>query len=250
MAWWGLRGYSAAYAAGNSVATSPAIDICTVSSGNVTTIEILTAGGLNLSRIASWQASFGPDIYTIKAWDQTGGGRHQIFGNPAPLILNAYGSLPCIRMNGTSQNGSTTGGAFTRAQPFSFSSVVNVASSPAANATVLGNAGGTVRTGYRNLVPSVYTVAGGSEIGPTGLGFGLHAIQSIFNGNNTPSGTYVDGTMTQGNVGTGGLSADDLGFDFPGDWLESGGWPLAFTNGGAGNNTFDLNANQHAYYGP
>jgi len=79
-AWWGLRGYSAAYAApGNN----PAIDVIDDPTGLITTtINILANGDLDIASIVALG-------YTVKIWkfyDQTGNGRHFI---PENLIRSA-----------------------------------------------------------------------------------------------------------------------------------------------------------------
>jgi hypothetical protein len=69
--WWGLRGYTAAYAASNG----PSIDITDSVGGNAATINILPSGFLDMVALNSYIASHGtPNISMV--YDQTGGGKN------------------------------------------------------------------------------------------------------------------------------------------------------------------------------
>ena len=107
-AWWGLRGYSAAYSNGNN----PAIDLVDQSGANQITINIKSNGSLDTATIVAWIAANSVTAPKVKKWyDQSGHGYHltqATLANMPDFLLQwpgVGGGKPCLQT--TSANSQT-----------------------------------------------------------------------------------------------------------------------------------------------
>ena len=232
-AWWGLRAFSAAYAApGNN----PAIDVQTTGGGSNTTINILTDGSLDVASLATWIGLHGTAV-VVKLWDQSGNGNH---------LTNSFGGSPTI------QNGSVTGFSNTARPAVVFagaqsvhtpnsSSVLNPAltyygtfivpgtgesgimgSSTAASAELISN----------NSADTINIYANSAAVSKAATHNVWHTGQGLFAATGTNSLVNVDGVdgTTGTSPGTFGwpsgspvvLGVGNFGDFFTGNWVEGG----------------------------
>ena len=243
-AWYGLRGYTAAYSTGSN----PALDLVDQAGANPLTANILSNGRLDVASISAWvTANSVTTIKITRIYDQTGNTRHvdqATLGNMPVLNLTGFGSLPSMDFTAASSHFLESSATVTQAQPFSFATV-----------QLRGSASGNIvinSTGVR-----MRTVSGGIEIHAganaqalTAANGSWHAVQSVFN--NTSSAICVDGTETTGlTVGTATPSSSTIAIgktatvaSFDGSMAEVGLWPSGFTTGGGGQ-VASMNTTQH-----
>lgn len=251
--WYGLRGYSAAYAAPG---TNCAVDIEDQAGGNLfTCVHILSSGDLDVATISAWVAAHSvTTIYAVKLYDQSGNGAHittasGLTANPT-IALNAIGSKPALAYAGGQAQGATV---TTQSQPATISGAIKINTgssgglagvfSPNTTFGPGGNAGQIIIGGIGG--------GGGSFVSDT---FGTFKVyQGVYNDN--ASSIKVDAgaptVFSSGQVGTSGLGtlnlvgADTNSTFLTGNILDIGWWPSAIspTNQGL------LNAQSHAYWG-
>src|SRR5882757_9830332 len=119
LAWWGCRGYNAAYSTGSN----PAMDVVDTATGLITTtVNIKTNGKLDTATILG----LGYAVSVKKLYDQTGNGVHvtqaTLSAMPA-LTLSGLGSEPVMTFaSASSQFLSTSFGSI--AQPWSLIGVL------------------------------------------------------------------------------------------------------------------------------
>jgi hypothetical protein len=246
-AWWGLRGYNAAYATGSN----PALDIVDQAGANQLTINILANGRLDVASISAWvTANSVSTIKVKKAYDQTGNARHMTqatLANMPVLNLTGFGSLPAIQVTAASSHSMTTG-VLTLAQPQTWSAVFLRNSSGATTRELLAFGGSLLLFSVQN---NIQLSAGTSTASIAATDAAWHAAQAVYN--TTSSAAYVDGSSTTGlSVGTnnasglaiqiGGVAVSNY---FDGRYAEWGVWGSAFNGTQAG----DMNTNQHGTNG-
>lgn len=123
-AYWGLRGYNAAYATGSN----PCVDIVDQANANQTTINILSTGAFDVATFNAWVATHSVTKARIKKlYDQSGNARHLdwfSFGQSPELIASGGGlSIPSIKFDayGDTTYFVSTSLATTQAQPVTVS---------------------------------------------------------------------------------------------------------------------------------
>ncbi|MDB5555424.1 MAG: hypothetical protein JWL86_5408 [Rhizobium sp.] len=245
-AWYGLRAYSAAYAAG---VTKPAIDIVDSSGANTTTINVLSTGALDSSAVATFIAAHGTPSVT-KVYDQTGNGFHLTQATVAnmPTLVSGLGSYV---FNFVSASNQAMVSSFTGPWPATPPSTVSVVARrpiPGSNNAVVGDDGGGANVFFNATADSI-TIAAGVNLTATGADASWHAIQAVLN--TTSSDVNVDGASNIGNTGSTNPSFrfffgdNSNGFQFNGTVAEAAVWPVAFS----GANSTAMSANQRSAWG-
>lgn len=247
--WGGLRAYNAAYATGSN----PSVDLVDQLGLNPITINILSNGNLDNASIAAWvTAHIVTTIKVAKLYDQTGGGRHwtqstllfmpNLVLNPSGLGSGKY----AIFFNDSPALLTTL--TLTIAQPYTLSLVAQQPSNPNTGVMFLDDSSGAQYImGVNDWIPFI-----AATYSVTAADAAFHAAQSLFN--NASSGTYLDGSLTSGSVGTtsgwaghcilgnnssgGGTSAANVYM------TEFGIWAADKTA-----NNSAMNSNQHTYWG-
>lgn len=260
-AWWGLRGYNAAY-------TGNAANICTPLDAVCLDVTINATGGLNTTTLGTLACNNVTTICTVKTiYDQSGSTncvgplacdltQTTIAFRPtyvAPGAANGCPStaLPCMCFNGAASQRFYVNGTpqiNSISQPFTYSALVNkTAGSVAVGLTFTDTPFNAI--GYRTTANNqIYTYAGTLATATASDGV-YHAIQAVFS--NTSSDINIDGsvnTVSTGTDGTGGSIG--IGWDtgtgyFTGCITEIGIWPSAFSSG----QSTSMSANQHSYWG-
>lgn len=247
--WWGIRGYSAAYAA---LGTNPAVDLLDQAGANPITIAILTNGNLDMASVATWVTAH--SVTTIKVtqiYDQTGNGHHLVevtLASMPVLTLSVFGGIPGMTFTAASSTklaaASQTIGLI---QPLMVSAVA-IAATDGQRSIMAG--GGNLFAGFdaSTLKPRMFA---GSDVSLSSTTAGTKsALNYVFNG--ASSLIRLNGTSTPiSNPGAGDLSAsanffmgtDFFGENFDGVIAEAG--CEAWTTG----NETAIEANQRAYYG-
>lgn len=243
VSWYGLRAYSAAYAA----ATGNAIDITDQASANPLTVKVLTSGDLDVASINAWVTAHSvTSIIVVKLYDQTGNGFHLATTNHTfPLLNLSPGGLGAGR----------PALAFTVAALSAiFNSSTAVTNTPwslsiAYNHTVSGITdfwGDTSGNGLASLGANTITVNLG--VSATATDNVWHAVQGIDQGSGNAV-IRVDGTTTSAGGGTSAnltattqISAAFNSMD--GFIVEAGRW-----GGDKSATNATLTANQKAYWG-
>ena len=123
-AWYGLRGYTAAYSTGSN----PALDLVDQAGANQITVNILSDGRLDVASISAWVTANSVSTIKVKRWyDQSGNARHlnqATLTNMPVLNLTGFGSLPAVTITGTvPQTMATSTGSFAQSQPITYSFV-------------------------------------------------------------------------------------------------------------------------------
>lgn len=238
-AWWGFRGYSAAYSTGSN----PAMDVVDTATGlTTTTINILSNGSLDIATVLA----LGYPLSVKQLYDQTGNGRHLAIGTLANMP--DFNGTGVYSMSVTNTKFLSTGNV-SFSQPFSLSAVANrTADAGNGNSVVFQNG----NTGHG----LTFFTAG---ITPIGVNFGnalisstsytlntFAAIQVLANG--ASSSIYVDGTSTAGNAGADVFSSEPI--------IVGAGRPdvVKFVEGGvwasnASASFSSINTNQHTAWG-
>lgn len=251
--WYGLRGYSAAYA---SPGTNCAVDIEDQSGANpLTCIHILSNGNLDVATIITWVAAH--SVTTIKIsqlYDQTGNGIHLVqatLANMPVLVLSGLGSLPLISFTGSSTQvlQSSFNAAPTEAQPFTMSAVFkNTNSSYAGGWFAASSGSGSMFLG--NNGANTVDLQCGSDTATTATDNAFHSVQAV--GNGASSTVKIDsGSLNTVSAGTSSagqtiiLGGDQFSNRMTGNILEAGLWPSAISSA----NQTSLSSNQHTYWG-
>lgn len=244
--WWGLRGYSAAYAApGNN----PAIDVVDAATGLITTTcNILATGALDVATILG----LGYAVKVKKLYDQSGNAKHlsqaTLAAMPA-LTLSGLGALPVMTFAG----GQTLKGTITgHAQPYCYSLVGRITGNTGATQTIMGETGINIQIGFNTGGGNDNTwyqyAGGGAAVAFAAADATPHAVQSLFN--DPSSSTYCDGSSTVTNSGSNALgTAFSLG-EFTGFGQNMTGFicECGIKNSDYSASFSSMNSNQHAYW--
>ncbi|SRR5229473_165653 len=246
LAWYGLRGYNAAYSTGSN----PAVDLVDQAGANTITINILANGNLDTASISAWVTAHSVTTINItRCYDQSGNGNHAVqatLANMPTLTLSGLGSLPIMTTSATPLFllAPTT---LTAPQPFSMSGIADRTTGASlqfffATSNTTGMAGDGTNS---------FTLYAGNTNDVTAANNAYHAVQGLFNG--VSSSIQIDGTLTTGqNAGAQTASAQPVigggnsggGFPFPGNILEVGIW-----SGDQSSHFSAMNSNQHTYWG-
>lgn len=247
-AWYGLRGYNAAYATGSN----PAIDLVDQAGANPLTVNILSNGRLDVASISSWvTANSVSTIKVTKLYDQSGNSRHILqatLANMPVLNLTGFGSLPAIVYVGANSERLQTSGTYSLAQPITISAVYNHTASASTtevmgflNRPIIAHTGSNLT---RGLNP---TTSLASQTKADGSWNTVHAVND-----GASSAFYVDATQLVTGTTAGGASSKAIGLgmnafsNFPTmSAAEFGIWGVAFNSTQAG----DINTNQHGSNG-
>jgi hypothetical protein len=240
--WYGLRGYSAAYASG----TNPAVDLVDQAGSNPVTINILSNGKLDVASISAWVSAHSVTTIRVpKLHDQSGNGRdvsNTTLANMPFLTLSSLGSLPGLTF---SANDLQTASAINISQPFTVSMVDTWTGTGVGIVWFDDNLSHQVR--YNN--PTTLTLQ--NVLSATVPSSSPTSVQGLFN--NTTSSITVNGTLTSGTIsdatqanGHLNIGATDLigSNPFVGSLFEIGTWASDITANNAA-----MTANQRAYWG-
>jgi hypothetical protein len=249
-AWWGLRGYSAAYSTGSN----PAVDLVDQAGNNPITINILSNGNLDVGSINAWVTAHSVTTITVKKlYDQTGNANHvsqTVLSQMPTLVLNVLGALPAIFYFSSSAQVLTGSTLPVAAYPIWCSYVAERTGNTIANNQVINtNAGGAfAQFGFRQNVTSVYEYAGAIPLASASDN-AFHAVQNYISGAGASNldSIYVDGVNTGGlnagtSVPTGSVVVGDTAMN--GYILEAGLWGSDQTSKNSA-----MNSNQHTYWG-
>jgi hypothetical protein len=250
VAWYGLRAYNAAYATG----TNPAIDVVDQVGANTLTVNITSAGNLDVAAISAWVTSHSVTTIQIsKIYDQVGTRNLTVATGLPVLTLNAQGTLPLMTAAQTSAQSMVSTTSLTQAAPYTVSLVALRSSSASGSHNfAFGDGSNSVGFGFSNTANKAEVYSAGIQASLLGVTDSiLHSMQ--FLATTSGSGTFVavDGTSgsTGGNI-TSGFSAGQI-FLF-----ESFGFHLTGAIGEAGIASGDqtahnaaMQANQKSYWG-
>jgi hypothetical protein len=250
-AWWGLRGYNAAYATGSN----PAIDLVDQAGANLITINIKLDGTLDTTAIATWVAAHSVTAPKCKKWyDQSGNGWHltqTTLANMPDYCASTPGlgggnqpSLQFLAANGQTMTSASTG---LNTATGSFSSVAVRTNGRG------GNFGGVLQAGSASILYNNSSDVGNMFIGGsntfTMLELNPHAVQWVFN--TSSSFVSVDNVVTNLTIGTGTnitspfqLASLNGVTTFTGNISEVGFWNTVFSTPDAA----ALTANQDAFW--
>jgi hypothetical protein len=196
--WYGLRGYSIAYATGSN----PAIDVVDQSGANSLTVNILASGDLDAASISAWvSANSVTTILVSKLYDQVGSAHlTQTTNSRRPsLVLAGYGAVtkPVMLFNhANNQDMVGTSGAALN-QPWTYHGVFNRPVYVQTSSQFHGNFCGI---NFGNGASYVQLYAGASSGAAGATDNVWHSFMGIANG---ASGMItVDATDTTVNAGT------------------------------------------------
>ncbi len=256
-AWWGLRAYSAAYAA----ATSKAINIIRASDSRTCDVNVATTGGLGVTASCSTGGDNGTAVATwcnattcsvITAYDQSGDSNDATQGTAAErptLVFSCLGTLPCMRYARAATSFINKATVLSLVDYESFSTVVNrTGNTSSVNQVVLH------RCGIQFAATANLTMTCGSGFNVSATNSAWHAVNGF--SDVTAGFLRVDSTTNTGangspfvvtNASLGTFNADNTAGTCDCDIMEGGigTGPTTMTTTEASN----LNTNQHAYYG-
>ena len=246
VAWWGLRGYNAAYSTGSN----NSVNIRRASDNTTTNLLILSTGAVDSATGATFCAS--TTCYVTEWYDQTGNGHHAIqataANQPQILFSGCDGTAnACIVGYPTSGTKYLSFSLPTLAQPVSMSTVY---SNPSSNMYLYENQ----MSGNAGYVGGIYSslFIGGNNL-QVYSPFGFYSASGIYNGSS--SYLYLNGISNTGTLPTTNISAStdvfELLVNYPsgsgatGNVYEVGFWNTAFT----GTNATNLCHQQYLYWG-
>lgn len=248
-AWWGLRGYTAAFSTG----TNNAINIRRASDNATTNIVILSSGALDVSTATTFCAS--TTCFVAEMYDQTGNGVNLIqtmTGEQPQLIFSCTGSLPCMNFPSGVVTYLVSGSITSLSQPYSTTFVgERTANFTTQQAYLSSFPSGFI--GAYDTASATFIYAGSISSDVTVSDSALHALQGVYNGSS--SIIVVDGTASTGlNAGTG--TTDTTGYALGArnngsnglsgaNAMEAGVWPIGFNSTQYGN----LHTNMSGYWG-
>lgn len=244
--WWGLRAYSAAYAA----SLGNAVEICLPSAGACTVIHVTSTGGLNTSEIASAGCD-SIDTCTIKTlYDQSGNGhncvqatevdRPRFYPNGVstgkPAMVNYFQDyLSCSSVASTSV-------------PFTFVTVHAMDGTPGGNDRVFTSSDpvGILNDTSLRYVLYANNFATSSVTTSTGT---FYAVIGATDGTGTGAVVSVSGTTTSSLNASNGSAGGSAEFwnnsSTPGKTTEGGLWGSKFSGG----DITSMNSNMQTYWG-
>lgn len=251
-AWWGLRGYSLAYA---TPGTNNAVHIVDSGGANGTDIKILSTGGLDLGAVNTFITNHGtPSVATF--YDQSGHGHDLTQSTVAQMPTlaasgNGLTSLPSMAfVSANSTSMSFTWGGVTQSAPFTFNLVGNHTTSAVTQAPLSGSGG--VFAVYHDTANNQFGGYAGSNADATASDGNWHALGLAFT-NSTADIIAVDaaqstGTSMGGNMITNStlVIMSDTSHLLDGFISEAGWW---LSPGLSGANLTSLYNQQHTYYG-
>ena len=186
--WWGLRAYSIATRGNN------AINLRRDSDNATSDFATLAASGdLDVASITSWKGA--ANLFCTKLYDQTGNG-HDVSqataANQPPFILNAIGTKPALRGNGSNYY-LNNNSSISASQPFSLSAFAMRSGGATANAqTIWASNSNSDSFGFSTStgVVSGYfgatgTVSGNTEGNYHAFNIAVNGASSNFNMNGT-----------------------------------------------------------------
>lgn len=255
-AWWGLRGYSAAYSTGSN----PAIDVVDTATGLLgpTVVNIKSDGSLDTATILG----LGYAVSVTKLYDQTNNGYHLIqttLANMPSLTLSGIGGLPVMTFTGGSQGLKSTTSQTAQAQPIVAVTYVKRTGDFTTQADILQASQGGIQCLFASSANTAGSYSGTSVPTVSVTDSHWHSLIYLFNG--TSSDIFVDGSSNAplgSNPGTNGiLSGTGIGKPFlMGDDSTGGGNPLkaTITEGGwwpsdISASVSALRTNQQNYWG-
>jgi hypothetical protein len=207
VAWWGLRGYSAAYAAPG---TNPAVDLVDQAGANLITINIKSNGDLDIASINTWVTAHSvTTVLVTKLYDQTGGGNFLKNTTLAQMPVLKLGSVtglaanrPAMLFSSSAPTLMITNATITQAQPLSVSAVGLQTVGGDNNQFMEDNA---VAAGFGWSNGAGLQISFGSSFGPAAPNNVWYSVQGLANG--ASSGIFVNGTLTTGNAGASGFGS-------------------------------------------
>jgi hypothetical protein len=256
-AWYGLRGYTAAYSTGSN----PAADLVDQAGANPITINILSDGTLDVASIATWvTANSVSTIKVTRLYDQTGGGKHVSQATLATMPVLVLGPVTGLATNRPAM-------VFANAQFLGRTTAFGISAQPLTMSCVAIRTSGTTDVGMMagangndaEMILQAATVAsifaGGSVVSTSQTNNAWHSFHGVFN--TTSSVMNVDGSS--GSTGTTGSGVIN---NASGIWLgrdsfaSSGSWWVGnineagiWTSGLPSGNMSSLSVNQHSYWG-
>jgi len=244
LAWWGLRGYNAAYA-------GPCIDIVDNAINFLTTINIVN-NRLDMAAIAAWSAAHGGSPAQVQQWyDQTGNGRHinKAAGATATVTANAIGgSLPTLRFIVNHGDWLKNATGVTQALPLFISLVSSrlAAGAGSANDVFASNSAG-FRAGYPTGANTFYQDSGATASATDNV---FHAVQLRYASGASNSNIMVDGVSTTTTAtatlsGVFSVGGNTFAATLDGDVCEVGLWAGNIDNA----HETSMNSNQHGTNG-
>ena len=255
-AWWGFRGYNAAYS-GNVAG------ICDQSTGLVCVIATWSGSTLSIPNVGAGPCNQTTNICEVsELYDGSGslscGGAAcnvtSAHGSRPTLLVSCNNGHPCMQCGtGISMIGAGTAPAVS--QPLTVSFAAERTGGLSAFDTVLGSdASGNVQSGFGDGVggANIALMYAGTVQTISGIADNsFHAMQDIYNG--ASSSAYIDGTSHSTSPGTNTFPASGVlqvcqGASFSnqlvGNFLEAGYWSGAFS----GASQSSMNSNQHTVY--
>jgi hypothetical protein len=250
-AWWGLRAYSAAYAAGVS---KPCCDVKRASDSTTQTINILSNGDFD---VASLNTFINATTGNVTKWyDQTGHGHH-LSNSGGPTIVTSGSGLTNVNNTAVLNQFDNFGqldytGTVSFTQPYTASFVLRPHNLFANGPFIMGDSTGAaaqVTTG----ASSFYVIkSNGSTFGTSGPNAAVVgtwvSLKGFFN-SSTPNLYVNNSAQSGGSLGSGSLSSSIKFFqDFSNNFTD-----IALVESGLG--TFDttvvasLTSNERNYWG-
>lgn len=250
-AWYGLRGYNAAYA---SPGTNNAINIRRASDNTTKNIVILNTGALDVATAGTFCTS--TTCFIATWYDQSGNGinaTQATTGNQPQLIFSCFGSLPCVRFNGSTQTLGTGATPYypNLSQPYTMTITVERTGAFTSQGDWFASAFPVIAIGSASTANNAF-MAAQSNVNETQSDSALHHDAAVFNG--ASSVLYVDDVSNTTSPGTSGIGTNNFfnigSYDgssdyFTGEICEIGVWPSGFTSA----NATSMCHNQYTYWG-
>jgi hypothetical protein len=251
VAWWGFRGYNAAYSGNCCV-------ICTAADASCET-ETISNGALVLGTVG--QACLLSGTCLVKTiYDQSGalacaGGTacdvtNATAANQPTFAAAVLNGKACAVFDGA--HNLVSANSLTESQPLTLSAIAERTANFTSVQGVIGpgNAAGKPLLEFA-VTANTITAYAGSLISAIGADSAFHTIIGVLNGASPASSITIDGTTTSGSSGAATL-ANTLSVGslqsanyLSGSFCEGGIWPIAFSSTQIAN----LTNNQNAYWG-
>jgi len=263
-AWWGLRAYTAAYAAATGniadlVAVTGGGAVCTLKAATDGTADIVGTYCSATTVPLACAAASGGSCKISKLYDQTGGGRDLVQATLATMPALIFGPVTGLASNRPAM-------VFANAQFLGRTTAFGIAAQPLTMSVVSIRTSGTTDVGMlagstgndAEMILQGATVAsifaGSPTLTATTTNNAWHSFHGVFSG--ASSAVNVDGTNTTGTTGTGAINGAAgiwLGRD---SFQASGSWWVGnineagiYTSALTPTNMTNLSSNQHSYWG-